>query len=153
MKDCIFCQIAKNESLSHKIWEDDEFLAILNIFPNTKGTSLVIPKEHYSSYFADVPEELLDKLIRVSRKVAKQLDEAFEDVGRTGMIFEGFGVDHLHSKLYPMHGTVGNEWKMRESDMNKYFETYEGYISSHSSIRAEDSELKKLAKEIRKYAK
>ena len=47
MSDCIFCKIAKGEIPSVKIWEDDEFFAILDLFPNTKGMTLVIPKSHF----------------------------------------------------------------------------------------------------------
>ena len=49
MSDCIFCKIANNESPSFKIWENDEFLAFLDIMPNCKWQTLVIPKQHYDS--------------------------------------------------------------------------------------------------------
>jgi hypothetical protein len=66
------------------------------------------------------------------------------------MIFEGFGVDHVHSKLFPMHGTANmNEWKPLHSKIDKYFEQYEGYISSHDYKRADDTKLAALAKKIR----
>ncbi|HRO65915.1 MAG TPA: HIT family protein, partial [Candidatus Dojkabacteria bacterium] len=96
LPDCIFCQIAKGEAPSYKIWEDDDFMAFLNIFPNTKGASLVIPKQHYDSYFAEIPVDVLEELMEASQKVAKLLDEKLDDVGRTGLIFEGFGVNHIH---------------------------------------------------------
>ena len=66
------------------------------------------------------------------------------------MIFEGFGVNHIHSKLFPMHGTANQEkWEKRSSNVDKYFETYEGYISSHDYRRADDEELAELARFIR----
>ena len=81
---------------------------------------------------------------------AKLIDSKLEDVGRTGLIFEGFGVDHLHAKLFPMHGTADmTKWKPLHSNMKKYFEKYEGYISSHDYERAEDEKLAKLARKIR----
>lgn len=74
-----------------------------------------------------------------TQKVAKKLDKAFPDVSRTGMFFEGFGVDHVHSKLSPMHGTGDlTHWKPIESRQNKFFEQYEGYLSSHDHERADD---------------
>lgn len=82
-------------------------------------------------------------------KVARLIDEKLEDVGRTGVMFEGFGVDHLHAKLFPMHGTKADEWQQRKSNVDKYFESYEGYISSHDYKRADDQELEQLAKKIR----
>lgn len=85
-----------------------------------------------------------------TQKVAKLLDKAFVDVGRTGMFFEGFGVDHVHSKLSPMHGTANlREWKPIESRQNKFFERYEGYLSSHDHERADDEKLAALAARIR----
>ena len=48
--NCVFCDIVKGRVPCHKIWENDEHLAFLSIFPNTKGFSVVITKEHFSSY-------------------------------------------------------------------------------------------------------
>lgn len=149
MSDCIFCKIVKEEFPSHKIWEDEKHLAFLSIFPNTEGFSVVITKEHYPSYAFDLPAAALAGLVGAAAKVAKLLDKAFEDVGRTGMIFEGFGVDHVHAKLFPMHGTKMPGWKPLHSDIGKYFEKYEGYISSHDYKRADDEKLAALAERIR----
>lgn len=147
--DCIFCKIVNGEAPAHKIWEDEKHLAFLSIFPNTEGFSVVIIKEHYSSYAFDLPEEVLIGLVRAVKKVAKLLDAKLDDVGRTGMIFEGFSVDHIHAKLFPMHGTKTAEWKQVKSDVKKYFEKYEGYISSHDYERADDKKLAELAGKIR----
>lgn len=150
-KDCIFCRIATGEIPSHKIWEDEKHIAFLSIFPNTEGFSVVITKEHYPSYAFDLPNGVITGLFLAAKKAAKYLDAAFEDVGRTGLIFEGFGIDHIHAKLFPMHGT-GNmaEWKPLKSNVDKYFDTYEGYISSHDYKRADDEKLAELAKKIRR---
>lgn len=84
------------------------------------------------------------------KKVGKLLDSKLEDVGRTGMMFEGFGVDHIHAKLFPMHGTADmSTWKPIHSAQKKFFDQYEGYISSHDFERADDEELAALAKNIR----
>ncbi|HEX3099571.1 MAG TPA: diadenosine tetraphosphate hydrolase, partial [Patescibacteria group bacterium] len=57
--------------------------------------------------------------------------------------------DHVHAKLYPMHGTNIPEWKPIESSIDKYFEKYEGYISSHDYKREDDDKLATLAAKIR----
>lgn len=150
MDDCIFCRIVDGVMPSHKIWEDDEHLAFLSIFPNTEGFSVVIPKKHFSSYAFDTPDVVLSKLVLAAKKVGKLIDSKLSDVGRTGMIFEGFGVDHLHAKLFPMHGTNSmKEWRPIVSKVEKFFDKYEGYISSHDYKRADDKELAELAKKIR----
>jgi diadenosine tetraphosphate (Ap4A) HIT family hydrolase len=147
--DCIFCKIVSGEAPSHKIWEDEKHLAFLSIFPNTQGFSVVITKEHYSSYAFDLPDEILSGLVLAAKKVGKLLDAKLADVGRTGMIFEGFGVDHVHAKLFPMHGTKMDDWQALKSNVDKYFEKYEGYISSHDYKRADDGELGELAGKIK----
>jgi histidine triad (HIT) family protein len=149
MEGCIFCKIVKGEAPAHKIWEDEKHLAFLSIFPNTPGFTVVITKEHYPSYAFDLPEEVLKDLTIATKKVAKLLDAKLPDVGRTAMMFEGYGVDHIHAKLFPMHGTKMDKWKSSEKRINTYFNTYPGYISSHDAERADDAELAKLAEKIR----
>ena len=146
---CLFCKMVRNEIPCHKVWEDDRHLAFLTIFPNTPGATVVIPKQHYGSYAFDLPPEVLNNLMGAARTVAKGIDRAFDDVGRTGLVFEGFGVDHVHAKLFPMHGTKMDEWKPVKSNVLKFFEKYEGYISSHDFDRAKDEDLAAIAAKIR----
>lgn len=150
MSDCIFCNIVSGEVPCHKIWEDEKHIAFLSIFPNTPGFSVVIPKIHYTSYAFDLPDEVLTDLVLASKQVGKKLDKAFDDVGRTGMMFEGFGVDHIHAKLFPMHGTGDMaEWNQLKSNVDVFFDTYQGYISSHDHKRADDAKLAQMAEMIR----
>ncbi|HGM6989009.1 HIT family protein [Serratia marcescens] len=150
---CIFCDIAAGKAPCHKIWEDDDHLAFLSIFPNTDGFSVVIPKAHHPSYAFDLPDEVLSALMLATKRVAKQLDRAFDDVGRCGMVFEGYGVDHVHAKLIPLHGTASlDQWRPIESTSPKFFARYEGYISSHDAARADDEQLAALAARIRQRA-
>ncbi len=153
--NCIFCQIVKQESPAHIIWEDNSHLAFLSIFPNTEGFTVVIPKKHHGSYAFDQDDQVLSELVLATKKVANVLDSYFLNVGRTGMFFEGFGVDHLHSKLFPMHGTGDmKKWANIESKKIKdYFEYYPGYLSSNDSERADDKELSDLAEKIRNHIK
>ena len=148
MQDCIFCKIVKGEMPCHKIWEDEKHQAFLTIFPNTPGFTVVVTKEHFDSYAFDLPDKILTNLVLASKKVGKLLDEKLEDVGRTGMIFEGFGVNHIHSKLFPMHGTKSDVWEQHIGKPYKFFEKYEGYISSHDYERADDKWLAEIAKKI-----
>lgn len=146
--DCIFCKIVTGESPSHTVWEDDTHVAFLSIFPNTEGVSVVIPKQHYSSYVFDQSDEVIAALMHAAKQVALQLDAAFEDVGRTAVVFEGFGINHLHAKLFPLHGTASDTWQARTSNIETYFKEYPGYVSSHDAGRADDTELAETAKNI-----
>lgn len=127
-------------------------MAFLTPYPNTEGFTVVITKEHHGSYVFDVPEEVRQGIVSAACTVAKCIDAAFDDVGRTGLMFEGFGVDHLHAKLFPMHGTHHKDWQQWNSTVDKYFDSYEGYISSHNGKRANDADLEATALRIRRTA-
>ena len=89
------------------------------------------------------------ELVKAAKKVVKLLDKKFDDVGHTGMILEGFGVDHAHAKLFPMHRTKNPKWKPIAPKIDKYFEKYEEYTSSHDYKRADNERLYRLAQKIR----
>lgn len=57
-ESCIFCKIIKNELPHHLIDNNDNFMAFLTIFPNTLGATVVIPKQHYSSYAFDLDDDV-----------------------------------------------------------------------------------------------
>ena len=102
------------------------------------------------SYVSALSTEDFTSLMLAAREVGLLLDRAFDDVARTGLIAEGFGVDHAHVKLFPMHGTAPmNEWRPIHSDVATTFERYQGYISSHDGPRVDDEELACLADKIR----
>jgi histidine triad (HIT) family protein len=147
MEDCMFCKIVKGDVPSEKIWEDEKYLAFLDINPNTEGMSLVIPKNHYGSYIFDVPEEVMLGLTEAAKKVAKLLEKAF-DINRVAVVAEGMGVDHLHIKLYPMHGVKG-EFEVMEAKERVCFDNYQGYITTQMGPRADLEKLKATAKKIR----
>jgi diadenosine tetraphosphate (Ap4A) HIT family hydrolase len=136
------------------VWEDEKHLAFLTIFPNTEAFTVVIPKAHQPSYAFGVEDTVLTDLVLAAKKVGLLIDKAYTgDVGRTGMMFEGFGVDHLHAKLFPMHGTAAaaQQWqKLHSSRPEKFFERYEGYMSSHDGQRADDKHLDEVSAKIRR---
>ena len=149
MSKCIFCDIVNGKAPAFKIWESEEHIAFLSIFPNTEGFTVVATKKHLSSYCFELTDEELSKLTVAAKQVGKLLDKKLDDVGRTGLMMEGFGVDHAHVKLFPMHGTSDlKTWKPFLSKQAKYFEKYEGYISSHDCNRANDDKLREIANKI-----
>lgn len=150
MQETVFHKIVAGGIPCHKVWEDEKHLAFLSIYPNTLGVTVVIPKRFSPSYFVECPDDVIKELMIAAKEVAKLLDSTFEDVGRTAVVLEGFGVDYLHAKLYPLHGTKMNGWKPIGSNINDYFEKYPGYVCSNDSVRENDEKLAKLAKKIRK---
>jgi len=147
-KDCVFCKIVSGEIDSAKVWEDDEFLAILDVMPNTKGMCLVLTKEHYDSYAFDMPEDVYTRFLVAARKVGKLLEKGL-GVERVAMVAEGMGVNHAHIKLYPMHG-LSEKFEEMWADEKVFFDKYEGYITTKTGPKQELDELKKVAEEIKK---
>src|SRR3989344_8476474 len=123
-ENCIFCKITAKKAPAFVVDENERFMAILSIEPNTDGMTLVIPKKHYSGYVFEMPDPELKEMMAYCKKIGKILDASFEDVGRTGMVLEGFGIDHAHAKLFPMHGTKQKEWKPIASKNPVFFEKY-----------------------------
>ena len=150
INDCLFCGMVAGKIPFNKIYEDDKHLAFLTIFPNTRGATVVISKEHHGSSAFEQSDEVLKNIIIATKNTANILTNYYEDVGRCGMVFEGFGVDHLHSKIYPLHGTNIKGWKPIESGKKKdYYKIYPGYICSNDSELADYKELETLAEKIR----
>jgi len=148
MKNCVFCKIVSGELDSAKIWEDKEFLAFLNLYPNTKGSAIVIPKKHYSSYAFDLPQNTYSKFMEATKKVAKLLDKKLQ-VKRTAIVMEGTSIDHLHIKLYPLYG-LGKKFEQRiDKEKPVFFEKYPAYVTTINGPKADMKELKKLAAKIR----
>jgi len=148
MKECVFCKISGKEIESVRIWEDEEFFAILDIHPNTEGMTLVLTKKHYSSYAFDLNDDIYKRLMIATKKVAKILDKKL-NVKRTAMIMEGMGIDHAHVKLYPLHG-LDKKFKEMWAKDKVYFKKYEGYISTQLGPQTDFEKLKKLADKIKK---
>lgn len=147
MENCIFCKIVKEEIGSAKIWENEKFMAILDVNPNTKGMTLVLSKEHFDSYAFDMPDAIYAEFMIAAKTVAGMLEKAFS-TSRVAMVMEGMGVNHTHIKLYPLHG-ISEKFKEMWAKDKIYFEEYKGYISTQLGLNADTGELKRIAAEIK----
>ncbi len=146
MDDCLFCKIVRGDIPSVKIWEDGDFIAILDAFPNTKGATLVISKKHFDSYAVDMDDEIYTKFFLAGKKVSKLLEKGL-DVKRVGIVMEGTGVNHAHLKLYPMHGLTQKFGDTFENE-KQFFETYPGYLMTKSGEQWSMEKLNEVANEI-----
>ncbi len=122
-------------------------MAILDVNPNTRGMTLVLTKEHYDSYAFDMPDGIYSEFMAAAKKVAKKLEAGLE-VTRVAMVMEGMGINHVHIKLYPLHGVTEKFKEMWAKD-TIYFEKYDGYISTQLGPKADLAELEKVAEEIK----
>jgi histidine triad (HIT) family protein len=118
MDDCIFCKIVKREVPAEIVYEDDNFLAMMDIHPLSPGHTLVIPKEHYR-WVWDVPNA--GKYFEVVKKIALAQKRAFNTDAVWSKIM-GNEVPHAHIWLFPEPDTVsadkndlvGNAEKIRK---------------------------------------
>ena len=117
MKDtnCIFCKIANGEIPAATVYEDDDFRAILDLGPASKGHTLIIPKEHASNLY-DLPDEVAGKAMLVAKKIGTRLYEGLHadglNVVQNNGETAGQTVFHFHMHLIPRYAddTVSVEW-------------------------------------------
>jgi histidine triad (HIT) family protein len=105
-EDCRFCQIARRELHASRIYEDERSMAFLDIRPISEGHSLVIPKRHYETIY-DAPDEEIEHLFRVVKKVAVAVKESVNAEGITisqhNGTAAGQAVFHLHVHVIPRY--------------------------------------------------
>ncbi len=104
-KDCIFCKIAAGEVPCHKVYEDADFLAFLDINPLSPGHSLVIPKKHYR-WVWDAPNA--GAYFEAAKKVALAQKKAFGTDFVLAKII-GEEVPHAHIWVYPDKNVAGDK--------------------------------------------
>lgn len=97
----IFTKIVKGEIPCYKVAEDQNFLAFLDINPNAKGHTIVIPKKEVNKLF-DLDQETYNGLMQFSRTVAIALEKAIP-CKRIGMAVIGLEVPHVHVHLIPLN--------------------------------------------------
>jgi histidine triad (HIT) family protein len=126
MSDCLFCKIARKETPADVVYEDDAFIAFLDIKPTSEGHTLVIPKAHFDG-FMDTPAEVAGALIGIVQKVARA---AISGVGATAFNIgvntgkeAGQVIFHTHIHIIPRktgdglemwHGKTLPESRMKE---------------------------------------
>lgn len=96
----IFSKIISGDIPCHKIAENDNFLAFLDVNPLAKGHTLVIPKEEVD-YIFDLEDQLLADLHIFSKSVAKAVERAIP-CKRVGVAVIGLEVPHAHVHLLPL---------------------------------------------------
>ena len=110
MSDCIFCKIIAGELPCHKIYEDDNFLAFLDIEPISKGHTLIVPKEHYD-VFAETPADLLAEMIKVVQKIGNAVQKSTNadgfNVGLNNGAAAGQIIMHTHFHIIPRFNNDG----------------------------------------------
>ena len=116
----IFTKIINGEIPCYKVAENDEFIAFLDVNPNAKGHTLVVPKKEVNRLF-DLDEETYTELMQFSRKVAMALEKAVS-CNRIGMSVIGLEVPHVHVHLIPLNAMEDIQFKKKVSLTKEEFE-------------------------------
>ena len=115
----IFTKIVLGEISCYKIAEDKNYLAFLDINPNTKGHTLVIPKKEVNKIF-DLDKQTYSELMNFSYRVAKALEKTIS-CERIGMSVIGLEVPHVHVHLLPINKMADMQFIEKEKMTNKEF--------------------------------
>lgn len=99
MNDCVFCKIVKGELPSYKTYEDEKFLAFLDINPVVDGHTLIVPKKHIP-YMQDADNQTVAEIFKTAQKLEKVLKDAFK-CKYVEIVVEGEQVAHFHVHLIP----------------------------------------------------
>ena len=128
----IFSRIVAGEIPCHKVAENEEFFAFLDINPVAKGHTLVIPKSE-GDYIFDIDDQKLGRMMGFAKRVARAQEAAIA-CKRVGLAVMGLEVPHAHIHLVPI---------TKESDM--YF--------GGAKLSLSQEELAEIAKNIRNHYK
>lgn len=118
--DCIFCKVVSGEVPSYKLYENDEILAFLNIFPVNSGHALVIPKDHIENIYG-LPDETLCRVAIGVKKVAIALKHALDADGinleMNNEPAAGQEIDHAHIHVIPRFKDDGlKHWPFKPAE-------------------------------------
>tara|TARA_B110000503_G_scaffold69511_1_gene108332 strand:+ start:2287 stop:2766 length:480 start_codon:yes stop_codon:yes gene_type:complete len=127
-KMSIFTKIISGEIPSYKIAENDDFIAFLDINPNAKGHTLVVPKKEEDKIF-ELSREAYQRLMDFSFTVAKALEKAVP-CKRVGMSVIGLEVPHVHVHLIPLNEMADIQFAQKVSLSKEEFVALVELISS-----------------------
>ncbi len=122
MENCIFCKIVNGEIDSEKIYENENVLAFLDIFPATEGHTIIIPKKHYEDIF-NIPKDVLKENIEVAQKISFLLKEKLGAEGinliNSNNKIAQQDVPHYHIHVIPRYSRDEFEIVFKDKTKNK----------------------------------
>jgi len=103
-KECLFCKIIDKELASKIVHEDEKTLGFLDIFPISRGHTIVIPKNHYST-IEDIPNDVLSDVFSTVKKIAAILHKKLRIEGynilQNNFPASGQIIKHFHVHIIP----------------------------------------------------
>ncbi|MBZ5757539.1 HIT family protein [Pseudomonas sp. S5(2021)] len=129
----IFAQIIRGEAPCYKLYEDDDVLAFLDLFPQSFGHTLVIPKRSAACNILDVDSEALFQVMRVvqqlTRAIVAELAPDGVQIAQFNGAPAGQTVFHIHMHIVPRYAGQG--------------------MAVHAAQKADPAELERLQARLR----
>lgn len=130
----IFAKIIRGEAPCYKVYEDEDVLAFLDLFPQSRGHTLVIPKQAAARNLLDIDADNLCKVTLATQKVARAVAEELAPAGIQIAQFNGAPagqtVFHIHFHIVPRYEGQG--------------------LGVHAAQKADEADLKDLQKRLAK---
>lgn len=124
----IFAKIIRGEAPCYKLYEDDDVLAFLDVFPQSFGHSLVIPKQAQARNILEIDSDNLAKVMAVVQRLTRVLVDELQPAGVQVAQFNGAPagqtVFHIHMHVIPRYAGES--------------------LGIHASTKADPAELEKL---------
>jgi histidine triad (HIT) family protein len=124
----IFTKIISGEIPSYKVAENEHFIAFLDINPNARGHTLVVPKKEENKIF-DLSRDAYSNLMDFSYTIAQTLEKAVP-CNRVGMSVIGLEVPHVHVHLVPLNEMADIQFAKKVTLSNEEFVALAGSIAA-----------------------
>ena len=127
---CIFCKIVNGEIPAKKLYEDDEFIAILDAFPSSVGHTLIIPKTHVDDVF-EIDENMAGRAFALAAMFAKKMRIELNCDGvnilQNNREAAGQTVHHFHVHVIPRYAkdNVAIKWSLAATDEHEAEKVWE----------------------------
>jgi histidine triad (HIT) family protein len=105
-KGCPFCKMVRHEIPAVRVYEDDDILAIMDLYPATPGHILVLPKQHTENIYS-LPEDLASRIMVTASKIAKAIKQQLSPDGlnliQSNELAAGQTISHFHLYVVPRY--------------------------------------------------
>ncbi|QEH62143.1 histidine triad protein [Spiroplasma chinense] len=133
MNECLFCKIIDGQIPSKKIYENEYTLCFLDVFPNSDGHCLVIPKKHFEN-FETTDSLYITEVAKTKQEVVKLL--------RANLPVEPVGFNYVSNQGSEAFQTV---FHYHEHIIPKYIKEFGyGFVINHANDMTDQDEIHKI---------
>ncbi|MDD5133070.1 MAG: HIT family protein [Candidatus Nanoarchaeia archaeon] len=141
MQQCVFCLLSQGKIKAYKIYENDKFLAVLDINPANIGHVLLFPKKHYQ-YLSLLSDKDVSEMFMIANNISKVLVQELKAQGVNLYLASGNAagqkVNHISLNIIPRFENDGIEfaWNMKKAS-EQDLEQIKTLIASKLAIKKE----------------